>query len=206
MSKQVIAVGQNANDKSGDKLRTAFIKTNANFDETYSIATAAQVTASQALIAANDAQETADAAEPSANKSNDPDMAADSATLFPTQQAVRAYVAANGGGGGSFPPEPIVLTADDEIVIDMAVWNMYIITLSENTVFSTINHDAGKRATVIIRSNGAFNLSYDVPWQFVIGAAPTVSESGQTFKFELTGYGAAANQILAEFGSYTEPN
>ncbi len=35
MPKQIINVGIIPNDKSGDKLRNAFIKTNQNFDEVY---------------------------------------------------------------------------------------------------------------------------------------------------------------------------
>jgi len=35
MAKQVINIGQTANDKSGDPLRTAFAKVNANFEELY---------------------------------------------------------------------------------------------------------------------------------------------------------------------------
>lgn len=35
MTQQVIAVGTNANDNTGDPIRTAFIKTNANFSELY---------------------------------------------------------------------------------------------------------------------------------------------------------------------------
>lgn len=36
MAKQIINVGTTANDKSGDSLRSAFIKINANFTELYS--------------------------------------------------------------------------------------------------------------------------------------------------------------------------
>lgn len=36
MAKQVINIGQTANDRSGDPLRTAFEKINANFNELYS--------------------------------------------------------------------------------------------------------------------------------------------------------------------------
>ncbi len=35
MTQQVIAVGTSANDNTGDQIRTAFIKTNANFSELY---------------------------------------------------------------------------------------------------------------------------------------------------------------------------
>lgn len=35
MAKQPINIGQSANDKTGDPLRTAFIKVNENFDELY---------------------------------------------------------------------------------------------------------------------------------------------------------------------------
>ena len=38
MSLQIINVGQSANDKSGDPLRTAFTKVNANFTELYTTA------------------------------------------------------------------------------------------------------------------------------------------------------------------------
>ena len=40
MSLQIINVGQSANDKSGDPLRTAFTKVNANFTELYAKASA----------------------------------------------------------------------------------------------------------------------------------------------------------------------
>ena len=36
MAKQIINIGQTANDKSGDPLRTAFDKVNQNFTELYS--------------------------------------------------------------------------------------------------------------------------------------------------------------------------
>ena len=36
MAKQTINIGQSANDKSGDPLRTAFTKVNENFTELYS--------------------------------------------------------------------------------------------------------------------------------------------------------------------------
>lgn len=35
MTKQLINIGQSANDKAGDPLRTAFSKVNNNFDELY---------------------------------------------------------------------------------------------------------------------------------------------------------------------------
>ena len=35
MAKQIINIGQSANDKSGDPLRTAFTKVNENFTELY---------------------------------------------------------------------------------------------------------------------------------------------------------------------------
>lgn len=35
MAKLTINIGQSANDKNGDPLRTAFTKVNANFDELY---------------------------------------------------------------------------------------------------------------------------------------------------------------------------
>lgn len=35
MAKKIINIGQTANDKSGDPLRTAFSKINENFDELY---------------------------------------------------------------------------------------------------------------------------------------------------------------------------
>ena len=37
MAKQTINIGQAANDKTGDPLRTAFQKVNSNFNEIYSI-------------------------------------------------------------------------------------------------------------------------------------------------------------------------
>jgi hypothetical protein len=39
MAKQIINIGQTANDKSGDPLRTAFSKVNSNFDELYALVT-----------------------------------------------------------------------------------------------------------------------------------------------------------------------
>jgi hypothetical protein len=37
MAKQTINIGQTANDKTGDPLRTAFQKVNSNFNEIYSL-------------------------------------------------------------------------------------------------------------------------------------------------------------------------
>jgi len=37
MAKQIINIGRTANDRSGDPLRTAFTKVNANFTELYSL-------------------------------------------------------------------------------------------------------------------------------------------------------------------------
>ena len=37
MAKQIINIGQSANDKSGDPLRTAFDKVNQNFTELYNL-------------------------------------------------------------------------------------------------------------------------------------------------------------------------
>lgn len=49
MTKQIINVGQSANDKSGDPLRSAFDKVNQNFTELYdgyiSIATLKEIVA-----------------------------------------------------------------------------------------------------------------------------------------------------------------
>ena len=38
MAKQIINIGDTANDRKGDSLRTAFAKVNANFTEVYTLA------------------------------------------------------------------------------------------------------------------------------------------------------------------------
>jgi hypothetical protein len=49
MAKQIINVGQTANDKKGDSLRAAFTKVNANFTELYSLEDVGQIIAGDAL-------------------------------------------------------------------------------------------------------------------------------------------------------------
>jgi hypothetical protein len=44
MTRQVINIGDTANDRKGDSLRTAFAKVNANFTEVYSLAGTGGVT------------------------------------------------------------------------------------------------------------------------------------------------------------------
>lgn len=195
MAQQPINTGNSADDGQGDTLRAACQKTNANVAELYALTGAIQTTANAAIVLAN-------AAEPAVNKSNDPDLAEDSATKFPTQQAVRAYVLANAGGGD---PAPIIENGTDTLVIDMSVKNTYIITLTQDLLISTINVTAGKRATLILVSNGAFNLTYNDDWRYIVGTEPTQTFSGMTLKWELTAFGGT-DKIIAEYGEHTEQN
>ena len=51
MTKQIINVGQSANDKAGDPLRTAFTKVNENFAELYNSVSAVVVVSATAPTA-----------------------------------------------------------------------------------------------------------------------------------------------------------
>ena len=51
MTKQRINIGQSANDKAGDPLRTAFSKVNDNFDELYNSVSAVVVVSATAPTA-----------------------------------------------------------------------------------------------------------------------------------------------------------
>jgi len=54
MAQQTINIGQSANDKNGDALRTAFAKVNANFTELYTgIASRSQLTNGSKTLALN---------------------------------------------------------------------------------------------------------------------------------------------------------
>lgn len=55
MAQQTIGVGSSPNDGTGDPLRTAFVKVNANFTEVYAASAAAQTAATNAQTTANGA-------------------------------------------------------------------------------------------------------------------------------------------------------
>lgn len=60
MAKQTINVGTTANDRTGDPLRTAFTKTNANFTEVYNNIETTNITVANNFITVNDRIDTLD--------------------------------------------------------------------------------------------------------------------------------------------------
>lgn len=133
MAKQTIGIGSAPNDGTGDPLRTAFDKANDNFDELYA-ADAALGTAAALDV--------------------DPDdtLAANSDSLIPTQQAVKAYVDNEIAGIGA--SLPVVATDADDYTVLAADVNKYIRLTSASAKDIFVQDDA----TEALPANGEWHF------------------------------------------------
>ena len=98
MAKQTINVGTTANDRTGDPLRTAFTKVNANFTEVYNNITATGVTVANNNVIVNsriDNLDISDLSDTQGLLTNTPDIPTDVSDLTDTQGLLNPTILTN---------------------------------------------------------------------------------------------------------------
>jgi hypothetical protein len=149
MAKQIINIGQTANDKTGDPLRTAFTKVNENFTEIYDALTGG----------VNFSQVNADwnASTGVARILNKPTIPADVSDLTDTNQILVQHPAnklQNGAFEVSLSVDGVVTFPDNLTVANSVIGKSSSTTVSEETVGGTISETTEIESQIEIATTG----------------------------------------------------